>query len=80
MTIWMNHRPQSHSIINNYIIRTSILENIQLTKNDLQYIVKKDELKFDQEDITSNNINLFFKESMNYNYIREKNNAKSCTF
>ena len=63
----------TYSIINNYIIRTSILENIQLTKNDLQYIVKKDELKFDQEDITSNNINLFFKESMNYNYIREKN-------
>ena len=63
----------TYSIINNYIIRTSILEDIQLTKNDLLYVVKKDEIKFDQEDITSNNINLFFKESMNYNYIREKN-------
>tara|TARA_B110000908_G_scaffold167822_1_gene221459 strand:- start:2425 stop:3339 length:915 start_codon:yes stop_codon:yes gene_type:complete len=63
----------TYSIINNYIIQTSILEGRQFIKNELRYIVKTNEIKFDQDDITSNNINILFKKSMEYNYIREKN-------
>ena len=63
----------TYKIINNFITQSSILEGRELIKNDMRYTRNENEVFFRKEDITSNNIGMLYNNTMEYNYIREKN-------
>ena len=62
----------TYKLVNNYITQKSILEGIELIKNELIYTEKDDEWKFDKDELTIAMINSSFNNHTKYTYDSQK--------